>query len=389
MTNQRCSIVRYDSSGRGIADYIRPDGQSIPVAVPGSIVGEVVEIGSLVKVPKGPVRREGELCAVITPSPHRVVPRCPHVGECGGCVWQHIEGSHQSELKQELVAALFLTLGVPENHVRPIIASAQSWRYRNKMEFSFSEDREGNRFLGLFQRGRRRSIFNLDTCFLTNPWMPETLQSVRLWWQSAGVAAYRPSGDEGSVQTVTMRESATTGDRMVILTVSGNPDFALRERHLADFVTHIQRTATPLTGSLSIILRIRQIAKKMATQYYEMLLFGPDHLREELTVEPVAGKPITVCFHVSPQAFFQPNTLQAEKLYNKALEMAGGQSLDHVLDLYAGTSTLGILFSSIAKKVTSIEINPHAVFDAEVNKEKNQMKFKKYNRNMLRIVQKE
>jgi 23S rRNA (uracil1939-C5)-methyltransferase len=53
--------------------------------------------------------------------------------------------------------------------------------------------------------------------------------------------------------------------------------------------------------------------------------------------------------------------------------MAGGQSLDHVLDLYAGTSTLGILFSSIAKKVTSIEINPHAVFDAEVNKEKNQI----------------
>ena len=44
-----------------------------------------------------------------------------------------------------------------------------------------------------------------------------------------------------------------------------------------------------------------------------------------------------------------------------------------MLDLYAGTSTLGILFSSIAKKVTSIEINPHAVFDAEVNKEWNQI----------------
>ena len=51
--------------------------------------------------------------------------------------------------------------------------------------------------------------------------------------------------------------------------------------------------------------------------------------------------------------------------------MAGTSSLRHVLDLYAGTSTLGILFSSKAEKVTSIEINPHATFDAEVNKEWN------------------
>jgi 23S rRNA (uracil1939-C5)-methyltransferase len=54
-------------------------------------------------------------------------------------------------------------------------------------------------------------------------------------------------------------------------------------------------------------------------------------------------------FKISPTAFFQPNTRQAEKLYSKAVEMASNKPLGHVLDLYAGTSTLGILFSSKAK----------------------------------------
>jgi 23S rRNA (uracil1939-C5)-methyltransferase len=197
--------------------------------------------------------------------------------------------------------------------------------------------------------------------------MAETLQSVRQWWHDSLLAAYRPSSDEGSLQTVTMRDSATMGDRMVILTVSGNPAFALREHHLADFVTHVRRSATPQTGTLSIILRIRQIAKKMPTQFYEMVLFGPDYLREELTVEATASVPKKLCFHISPQAFFQPNTFQAMNIYSHALQLAALKQDDLLFDLYCGIGIFGMFASLETRQAIGIELSRESAYDAKTN----------------------
>ena len=81
---------------------------------------------------------------------------------------------------------------------------------------------------------------------------------------------------------------------------------------------------------------------------------------------------MTLAFKVSPTSFFQPNTLQAEILYSAALSMVSFPKR-HVLDLYAGTATLGMAMATQADRVTSIEINPHACLDAESNKELNQL----------------
>jgi 23S rRNA (uracil-5-)-methyltransferase RumA len=98
-----------------------------------------------------------------------------------------------------------------------------------------------------------------------------------------------------------------------------------------------------------------------------MLLSGPDHITEKLHLQ---GRTLT--FKISPTSFFQPNTEQAEVLYNTALEMAGLDSRGStVYDLYCGTATLGMAFALKAQKVIGIELNPHAIFDAKVNAEVN------------------
>jgi 23S rRNA (uracil1939-C5)-methyltransferase len=97
-----------------------------------------------------------------------------------------------------------------------------------------------------------------------------------------------------------------------------------------------------------------------------MHLGGLDHIREELHLQ---GRTLT--FKISPSSFFQPNTVQAELLYSKALEMPTLSNDSLVYDLYCGTATLGMSFALKAQKVIAIELNPHAVFDAGINAEQN------------------
>lgn len=99
-----------------------------------------------------------------------------------------------------------------------------------------------------------------------------------------------------------------------------------------------------------------------------MHLGGPDHITEQLHLQ---GRTLT--FKISPTSFFQPNTEQAELLYNQAIEIANMSPSSTVYDLYCGTATLGMAFALKARQVIAIELNPHAVFDAKTNAEMNEI----------------
>jgi len=280
---------------------------------------------------------------------------CLHVPDCGGCTSQSIPYSDQLIQKQAEIERIFAD--VP---VAPIIPCKDPFRYRNKMEFSFSQDKAGNRYLGLILRKSRGKVFNLQECLISPPWMSEALQRVRSWWDSTSLTAFNFRNGLGSLRTLTLREGRRTGDRLAMLTVSGDPHFALNRKQLNGF---IQALNDP---QMTIFLRVQQAICGKPTQFYEMLLNGPDHITEKLHLQ---GKTLT--FKISPTSFFQPNTQQAEVLYNQAIEIANMSPQATVYDLYCGTATLGMAFALKAKKVIAIELNPHAVFDAKTNAEIN------------------
>lgn len=71
-------------------------------------------------------------------------------------------------------------------------------------------------------------------------------------------------------------------------------------------------------------------------------------------------------FAIRPKSFFQVNTYTAEKLYSVVRSMIrspGGT----LLDLYAGTSTIGIILSDLYDRVVSVELVSSATDDARVN----------------------
>jgi 23S rRNA (uracil1939-C5)-methyltransferase len=356
------TIDRMNQRGWGVGCFGLKPGN---VEVIGSLPGDAL-IARLGRRRRGKWR--GDAFEVVEASPLRVVPRCNHVPLCGGCTWQQMDYLSQLKEKERRVQKTFE--GLIQSHqteMLPILPCDEPWQYRNKMEFSFSQNRAGDRFLGLVIAGSKGHVFNLQECHLVSAWFAPLLQSVRSWWEKSGLAAYRMN-DTGSLRTLTVREGKRTGDKLIMLTVSGNPDYAIPKSELHRFIEAV-REAIPEREwpRLSIFLRIQQICKKAPTQFYEMHLHGPDHLYEKMILDPQRE----LTFKISPTSFFQPNTFQAEKLYSEALKMVAFPK-KHVLDLYAGTATLAMAMASRSEKVTAIELNPHACFDAKSNQELNQ-----------------
>lgn len=339
------SVQNFSLKGYGVADEVE-----IAHVIPGDKI--LFELTRKKRLPQ-----KGRLLEVLTPSPDRVEPRCIHASTCGGCSWQQMAYPAQLKEKQNRVQKAF------NRQPDPIIPSDKIFQYRNKMEFTFSENRAGQRFLGLMIAQAEPYVFNLTECHLTNTWFAEVLSAVRAWWEPSGLKAYFPPSDTGSLRYLTLREATRRSQKMAILNVSGNPDFALNRAQLDGYTAAVKNA---VQGDISIFLRIHQTKKGRPTQFFEMHLSGPDHIVEELHLQE---GPLS--FKISPISFFQPNTLAAEKLYNTALSML--PSCATVYDLYCGTGTLGMAAAKRAKQVIGIELSPESVIDAQENLLRNQI----------------
>jgi len=275
---------------------------------------------------------------------------CTHFSVCGGCTYQNLDYPTQLEQKQRFIEERF-------GPAAPIIPCTTTMHWRNKMEFSFSQSRQKERFLGLMMRGRRGKVVSLSECLIAQPWMTAVLKRVQAWWETSDLEAYYPPHDRGTLRTLMVREGIRTGQKMVVLTVSGRPEYAMTPEQETAFVEAVGPCD-------AIILRLQIAVPKMPTRFEERVLYGKDRIEERLYY-----KNKEYVFNIRTPSFFQPNTLQAERLYAKALEPLEQESV--VWDLYCGTGTLGILAASQAQHVIGVEVIPEAIADAKSNMQAN------------------
>jgi 23S rRNA (uracil1939-C5)-methyltransferase len=282
-----------------------------------------------------------------------ITPKCRHFGVCGGCTLQHISYEEELRFKQKKIESLF-----PDIAILPIIGVEDLWEGRNKMEFSFSQDKKGEKFLGLYMAKGRGKVLTLEECPVSPPWFSEMLKRVFEWWKGTGLLAYHPRSDRGTLRLLTLRDAKQGHGRQVMLTVSGNPDFAMKREELDSF------TKAVYEEGVSVFLRIHQAQKGVKTHFFEMHLKGPETIEEVLTID----RPLH--FALSPTSFFQPHTKQAEQLYRIAKEWASPDN-KVIYDLFSGTATLAQVMADKAKEVIAIEIVPEAILDAKANIRRN------------------
>lgn len=280
-----------------------------------------------------------------------VVPRCFHFGSCGGCKSQDL--NYDSQLKEKALAVqdLFAEYFVQN---QPIVGPENPWHYRNKMEYTFSQDKKGERFLGLIMAKSRGRVATLQECHLTPSWYIEVLQKVHAWWSQSSLHAFHARLDKGSLRNLIVRGSQ---NKLVMLVVSGNEQYALSKEDVTGF-----KQAAMLDKQTSVYLCVQKAVKGQVTTFSDEHIAGPQYLLEDMHIH---GHAYT--FAISPRAFFQPNTRMAERMYADIVSLLDLRGDEQLLDLYCGIGTIGSVLAAHVKEVIGVEINESAVEDAQRN----------------------
>ncbi|MBK8481016.1 MAG: 23S rRNA (uracil(1939)-C(5))-methyltransferase RlmD [Proteobacteria bacterium] len=328
-------------------------------------------------------RRAGlvaDVVALLEAAPQRIAPRCPHFGApaaptppCGGCSLQSWPYEAQLAFKHRRVQALLAPAGVAPEQVAPVLGQAEPWYYRNKMEYSFQPGAAGGLRLGLHPPGQAGVVLPLSRCDLLSPGASALLPRLAAWAEAQGLPAYEPQRDLGFLRSLTIREGKHTGDRMLVLLTSDDAEVpsatGLRPAAAlaADFAAAARDLAAQLDAELTSVYWTRQVALSgQPTHFVEQLLYGDPVLHEELHLPGCAP----LRFEIHPRAFFQPNTLQAERLYAEVLRAAavdGSARLGRALDLYCGTGTIALCLAQRCEQVVGVELVAEAVANAQRN----------------------
>lgn len=353
----KLSITNLAFGGKGVAKIKTGLGEYFVIFVENAIPGDIVAV-KIAKIKKN--YAEGIIETIISPSSDRIKPRCKHFGICGGCSLQHLPYEQQLQWKQNFVADCFAKIGGFENvAIEPIMGCENPWFYRNKMEYSFGEQNEQKIALGLHPRQNYREVFDMEECFLESEISQKIFLAVKKWTQEKRLSSFNPRKNSGLLRNLIIREGKNTNRIMMNIVTVGEEYFL--EQEFAQFmrqsfpnVTSIYRTSV-------------KIQKGHRTELKETLLYGEKTLQETLTVPVSADKSITLIFDILPQAFFQPNTSQAQILYGKILEFSTPQPQDTVLDLFCGTGAIGMFFAQCVSSVIGVELNPSAIETAAGN----------------------
>ncbi len=368
-------INKYAFEGKGITridknifDNLKVNeetNESYVVFVNGAYPGDVVK-AKLKKIKK--TYAEADTIEIITPSVDRVKPECKYFGVCGGCKQQDLNYDKQVHYKQLQVIEIFEKLGGFKNFIiEPIFPSKKIFFYRNKMEFSFAQQRwlteeeiksgkeiDRNFALGLHIPGMYDKVLDIDECFLQSEISNSILNLTRNFFKEKDTPVYSTKTHTGYLRHLMIRQSSHKKDLMINLVTNYEDDLLMKE-YTDIIIKNIPRVTT-------IVNNINTKKASVATGDYEKVFYGNGFIYDKIG---------SYTFRISANSFFQTNTIQAENLYSVALEFAALKGSEIVYDLYSGAGTIAIYISSEAKSVFAFESVESAVNDAQFNVEAN------------------
>lgn len=271
--------------------------------------------------------------------------KCPVAKKCSGCQLSNMTYAEQLEWKQKDVEKLLGSYG----KVNPIIAMENPYGYRCKVQAVYRSDRSGRIISGVFQSSRN-GIVGIDRCLINDPRADEIIIGIRELMRSFKLQPWNIGTQRGFLKHVLIRIGKNTGEILVTLVGAGTM-FPKKRDFTAALVKKFPAIKT-VTFSVNTDPEMLLLGK------HNEVLYGSGYIIDE-----ICGKK----FRISPQAFYQVNPEQAQRLYEYAINAADLRAEDSLLDAYSGTGTIGIIASDKVKSVQGIEYNAAAVRDAVEN----------------------
>ncbi|MBN2365292.1 MAG: 23S rRNA (uracil(1939)-C(5))-methyltransferase RlmD [Calditrichaeota bacterium] len=348
------NIDKLAFGGKGIA---RVDNRV--VFVEGGLPGDRAEV-KIQKVKKKHI--DARITDVIKPSPLRREAECSHFGQCGGCKWQNLDYRHQVQFKREQLLESFRHLaGLTPEVIHQTTPSPLIFAYRNKMEFSFTDNRwlvpeeladpriKKDFALGLHVPGSYDRVMHIEKCWLQDDVMNRILNFSQNYFKQSGLPVFNLKTHEGLLRFLVLRKSFSHGEYMVNIVT-----FRPAESLLADYANKLNSQFPEIT---SIINTVNPRVAQIAFGEEEYVLSGQDHITEKMD---------EFTFEISANSFFQTNPLQAVHLYHTVQKYAGRHN-NLIWDLYSGTGTIAMFLAGNARKVKGFELVESAVMDARNN----------------------
>lgn len=355
-------VTVIDAGAKGKSVAKSPDGRVIFLT--NAIPGDVVDVQTF---KKRKAYFEGTAIRFHQLSPKRTKPKCKYFGTCGGCKWQNMGYEHQLYYKQKEVENNLTRIGhlsLPE--VSPILGCDNPYFYRNKMEFSFSNNRwltkeeinstnhVGNKnALGFHIPGMWDKILDINECWLQAEPSNIIRNAIKAYANSNDLEFFDPKKQSGFLRSLMIR-TASTGDVMVLIQFYKEDKNARKD--LLDYLFENFKEIT----SLQYVIN----EKANDTIYdQEVICYkGNDFITEEME---------GLQFKITAKSFYQTNSKQAYELYKVTRDFAGLTGNELVFDLYTGTGTIAQFVAKKAKKVIGVEAVPDAIEAAKTNAQLN------------------
>ena len=279
----------------------------------------------------------------------------------------------QIKYKQKQVEDNLRRIGkieLPE--ISPILGSAKTEFYRNKLEFTFSNKRwltneevrqdvkyDQMNAVGFHIPGAFDKVLAIEKCWLQDDISNRIRNAIRDYAYEHDYSFINLRTQEGMLRNMIVRTSST-GELMVIVICKITED---HEMEL--FKQLLQFVADSFPEITSLLYIINNKCNDTINDLDVYVFKGNDHIFEEME---------GLRFKVGPKSFYQTNSEQAYNLYKVAREFAGLTGNELVYDLYTGTGTIANFVSRRARQVIGIEYVPEAIEDAKVNAEINDIK---------------
>ena len=348
MQKNETAIVTIEDIGVNGEGIGKVDGYTL--FIKDAVIGDVVE-AKVMKAKKN--YGYARLMKIITPSKDRVTPVCTFARKCGGCQIQEMSYEQQLQFKHNKVRGNLERIGgfspeLLEKIMEPVVGMEEPFHYRNKAQFPFGTDKEGNPITG-FYAGRTHDIIANTDCVLGVAVNKEILEKTLSFMKKYQIPSYDENTGKGLIRHALIRYGFTTKEIMVCYVING--------KHIPH-VEELVETLRELEGMTSITFSSNTKRTNVIMGDSYETIWGQGYITDYIG---------DVKYQISPLSFYQVNPVQTDKLYGLALEYADLKGNETVWDLYCGIGTISLFLAQKAKQVYGVEIIPQAIEDAKRN----------------------
>lgn len=334
------TIKKIGINGEGVGYYKRQ-----AIFVDGALPGEEVEV-EITEVFDN--YAYGEITKWKVKSVHRVEPKCPYYGRCGGCQLQHLDYEQTLVEKQNIVLDSFSRYfdgDIDNVTIYPTIGMDNPYEYRNKSNLPVRHDGE-KVVCGLYHKNTNKLVY-IDKCMIESKLVSKIVEEVLQVLTREKVDVYNPKLKTGSLRFVIVRAFEETKEGQVTLVVR-----------------KLDRKLEAAMKKIINIENVKSVYYSINDDLKSIELLGQETIKY-LGNKEIKGKLGELNFLISPTAFFQLNTKQTTVLYDQVKKACSLTGKENILDLYCGIGSIGLYLAKDAKEIRGIDINRDGIDNAK------------------------